>query len=205
MNADSERLENKPASGVSAVVLAAGLSTRMGAVKALVPVGGKPMLEHVLAALRQSQVDEIIVVLGHSAEQIQQTVSFQNARVVINDAYREGLSTSLRAGLASIDPAARAALIVLADQPFLKPETIDRLIAEYRSKQPEIVLPLYNGIRGNPVLLDRSVFAEVFTLTGDVGFRAIFGTHTRAILKVDVEDPGVLVDLDTREDIALFE
>lgn len=100
-----------------------------------------------------------------------------------------------------MSPNAEAALIVLGDEPFLKPQTIDRLIDEYRNNKPEIVIPMYHGFRGNPVLLDRSVFAEAAGLTGDMGCRAIFGGHTRGILKIVVEDAGVLVDLDTKEDI----
>lgn len=186
-------------------MLAAGLSARMGTDKALVPIAGKPMLERALGVLHESQVDEIVVVLGHSAALIQETVSFGSARAVINQAYREGIASSLQTGLASISPCAQAALIVLADQPFLKPETIDLLIGEYRSKKPEIVIPVYNGLRGNPVLLDCSVFGEVASLTGDIGCRAIFANHTAGILKLPVEDAGVLLDFDTKEDVARFE
>jgi len=123
-------------SGVSAVVLAAGSSTRMGTVKPLVKIGGKTMLERTLATLRESQVDEVVVVLGHSAPVIQQSVAFHKARVVVNDSYHEGMASSLRTGLSSLRADAAAVLIVLADQPFLKHETIDRLIDEYRQKKP---------------------------------------------------------------------
>jgi molybdenum cofactor cytidylyltransferase len=94
---------------------------------------------------------------------------------------------------------------VLADQPFLKHETINRLIAEYREKKPEIIVPTYNGSRGNPVLLDRSVFDELGALKGDIGCRAIFQAHKEGILKVPVPDAGVLLDLDTPADVERFE
>jgi molybdenum cofactor cytidylyltransferase len=197
--------KDKPASGVSAIVLAAGLSTRMGTVKALVSVSGKPLLERVLSTVRESRADEIVVVLGHSAELIQRSIPFGDSRAVINQSYREGMASSLRIGLSNVSPNAEAALIVLGDQPFLKPQTIDRIIEEYRNNKPEIVIPMYHGFRGNPVLLDRSVFAELAGLTGDMGCRAIFGGHTRGILKIAVEDAGVLVDFDTKEDIERFE
>jgi len=192
-------------SGVSAIVLAAGSSTRMGVVKPLVRIGGKPMLESTLSTLLQSRVDEIVVVLGHSAQLIQETIPFGSARIVINDSYAEGIASSLRIGLSSVRANAEAALIVLADQPFLKAETVDRLIEEYRSKKPEIIVPTYNGFRGNPALLDRSLFPELAQLSGDTGCRAIVGRHTRGLLKVAVQDPGVLVDLDTPADVQRFE
>src|SRR5947209_15398131 len=160
-------------SGVSAIVLAAGSSTRMGVVKPLVRIGGKPMLESTLSTLLQSRVDEIVVVLGHSAQLIQETIPLGSARIVINDSYAEGIASSLRIGLSSVRANAEAALIVLADQPFLKAETVDRLIEEYRSKKPEIIVPTYNGFRGNPALLDRSLFPELAQLSGDIGCRAI--------------------------------
>jgi molybdenum cofactor cytidylyltransferase len=191
-------------SGISAIVLAAGSSTRMGTVKPLVRIGGRTMLERALVTLLESRVDEIIVVLGHSAELIQKSISLKGARIVINNSYGEGMASSLRTGLSSVRLDAAAALIVLADQPFLKPETIDLLIDEYGSKKPEIVIPTYNAVRGNPVLLDRSVFGELAELSGDVGCRAIFGGHAQGIIRVPVQDAGVLVDLDTPADVQRF-
>lgn len=163
------------------------------------------MLEHTLLTLFSSRVDEIIVVLGHSAELIQQKVSFESAKVIINGSYSEGIASSLRIGLSAVKADTQAALIVLADQPFLKSTTIDQLIEEYCRKKPEIIVPTYNGVRGNPVLLDRSVFGEAAELCGDVGCRAIFGRHTQGIIKLPVQDPGILVDLDTPADVERFE
>lgn len=163
------------------------------------------MLERTLLTLFGSQVDEIMVVLGYSAELIQQNVSFGAAKVVINGLYREGMASSLRMGLSAVEPDAQAALIVLADQPFLKAETIDLIIEEYCREKPEIIIPTYNGVRGNPVLLDRCVFGEAAELSGDVGCRAIFDRHAEGIIKLPVQDPGILVDLDTPADVERFE
>jgi hypothetical protein len=127
------------------------------------------------------------------------------ARPVMNPAYQQGMASSIQFGISSLNSNAEAALIVLADQPFLKPETINLLIEEFRRQRPEIVIPVYNGFRGNPVLLTRSVFGELSALSGDIGCRAIFGNHTTGILKLDVPDPGVLVDLDTAADVHRFQ
>ena len=188
-------------SHVSAIVLAAGMSTRMGAIKQLVRINNKTLLENVVDNLLRSQVEDIIVVLGGSAEEIQRKLRLDHVRVVINDAYREGMGTSLRTGLSAVNPQTEAALVVLADQPFVKPGTLDYLIKRYREHRPQIVIPMYKGFRGNPVLLDRSVFPELRSLTGDIGCRAIFGAHTENILKVPVDDFGVLLDIDTKDDL----
>ena len=192
---------NKPSSQVAAIVLAAGTSSRMGMPKQLMPLGDKTLLEHALANLRGSEVSEIVLVLGASAEEIEKKVPTDGLKVVINSLYEEGMGTSIRAGLAALEPDARAAFVVLADQPFVRPSTLNQLIAYHREHAPQITLPLYKGFRGNPVLLDRSVFAELNALDGDVGCRAIFGSHTAGIHKVPVNDIGVLLDIDTPDDL----
>jgi molybdenum cofactor cytidylyltransferase len=186
---------------ISAVVLAAGMSKRMGAPKQLLQIGGKTLLQNVLDNLRDSSVSEVVVVLGASAQEIRNHLDPTNLRVIINHAFEAGMGTSLRAGLSAVNPEAEAALIVLADQPFVAAATFDRLIEQYRKHKPQIALPLYKGFRGNPVLLDRSVFPEVMSLNGDIGCRAIFGAHNDNILKVPVEDIGVLLDIDTTTDL----
>lgn len=192
--------ESSSPSGVAAVILAAGMSKRMGAPKQLLKLGGATLLEHALNNVRRSQAREIVLVLGHVADAIREQTALDGVKVVINPAYEEGMGTSLRAGIAALAPESGAAMIVLADQPFVRPETLDRLIEQHRARRPQIVIPLYRGFRGNPVLLDRSVFPEIAGLAGDIGCRAIFGDHTENILKVDVDDPGILLDADTEED-----
>jgi molybdenum cofactor cytidylyltransferase len=185
---------------VCAIVLAAGMSSRMGKVKQLLRLDGTLLLDIALDHLRASEVDEIVVVLGFEAETIRREARLAGTRVVLNEAYRDGMATSLAAGLAAAGPQVDAALIVLADQPFVQPSTINRLIAQYCERKPQIAVPVFNGFRGNPVLLDRSVFPELLQLSGDIGCRAIFGSHAQNILKVPVDDAGVLVDVDTMED-----
>ncbi|HXG59622.1 MAG TPA: nucleotidyltransferase family protein [Thermoanaerobaculia bacterium] len=185
---------------ISAIVLAAGESRRLGVCKQLARIGGKELLGHALDALRASMVDDVVVVLGAHAAEIRSRVHFDRERVVLNPRYAAGMSTSLHAGLGAID--AEAALIVLADQPFVSPRTIDRLIDEYRRSRALVVIPTCNGVRGNPVLVDRALFAEMMEIRGDTGCRAIFGEHAESIVEVAVDDRGVITDIDTEEDLA---
>jgi molybdenum cofactor cytidylyltransferase len=139
-------------------------------------------------------------VLGHEAAKVRATIDPRDARILANERYREGMATSLALGLTSLGPSVSAAFIVLGDQPFIKSATLNALIDGYEQTRAPIVLPTHNGTRGNPALLDRSIFPEVMALTGDVGARAIFGNHAEEILRVPVDDPGILVDFDSRED-----
>jgi len=178
---------------ITAIVLAAGEATRFGKCKQLMPLDGKPLLQHVLDRVHRSKVDDVAVILGAWADEIRQHV---RDRVIINPDYARGMSTSLQAGLRSLPAHAEAVVVVLGDQPFVEPATIDALLDEYRRSRATIVLPTYDGRRGNPVLIDRSLFARAMELRGDVGFRAIFGQ----VAEVPVNDRGVIEDIDTIED-----
>jgi len=189
---------------VAAVVLAAGMSRRLGAPKQLLRLGGKSLLECTLDKVRGSCVDEIVLVLGSAADEVRRQVATDGMRVVVNPDFQQGMGTSLRAGLAAVSTSMQAALIVLADQPFVRSSTLDQMIAYGQQQVPQILIPLYRGFRGNPVLLDRSVFPELMSLTGDVGCRAIFGSHTESIHKLSVDDAGILLDIDSAEDWERF-
>ena len=149
----------------------AGRSTRMGEAKQLLHLGESTVLEQTLGNVRDAAIDEIVLVLGSSAETIRQQLpipAVEGLKVVVNQSYSLGMAISLRAGLSALDPHIDAALIVLADQPFVRHETLDRIVDQHLSSGAQIVIPMYKGFRGNPVLLDRSVFPEVMALDGDI-------------------------------------
>jgi molybdenum cofactor cytidylyltransferase len=188
---------------VSAVVLAAGTSTRMGRAKQLLPLGGATVLAQTIENVRAAALPEIVLVLGASAEAIRRQLPpslLASLKIVVNPAYGQGMASSLRVGLSHVDARSDAALIVLGDQPFIQPQTVYQIMNGYHRTRAPIVIPSYQGNRGNPVLLDRSVFSEVMALEGDIGCRAIFPNHLDAILKVEVEDPGILLDIDNEDD-----
>ncbi|MBV9496639.1 MAG: nucleotidyltransferase family protein [Acidobacteria bacterium] len=184
---------------IAAIVLAAGQATRFGRCKQLMPLAGKPLLQHVLDNLRQSKIEDVVVVLGAHAEEIREGIRFERERVVFNADFAQGMSTSIQAGLRALSEGTEATMIVLADQPYVNAQTFDALIDAYRQLRTPIVVPTYGGKRGNPVVVDRSLFAEMMELRGDVGFRALFGN--REMAKVAVADRGVVIDIDSPGDL----
>lgn len=186
---------------ITAIVLAAGGSSRMGEPKPLVSLGGQPLLSRVLSSIAGSKVDETVVVLGSASERVRGEVPLNGARAVENPKFADGMSTSLRAGVAALAPEAEAFFVVLGDEPFVRSETFDALIAARDRTHARIVLPVYEGVRGNPVLIDRSLADEVEELVGDRGCRALRLRHPEETAEIPVDDPGVVIDLDTPDDV----
>ncbi len=172
----------------------------MGKQKLLLDVGGAPMLERVLAIFRSSKVKRIVVVLGEDEQAVRGAVRFGSERIVVNADPSEGMSSSLRAGIRAVSGEADAAMIALADQPFVMPETIDRMIESHVRNGAVIVAPFYGGRRGNPVLFARSMFPSLMRTKGDEGAKSLIEANHAKVLRVDVDDAGTVADVDTRED-----
>lgn len=174
----------------------------MGEVKQLLSLGEKRMIEAALAHLQGSRCDEIIVVLGFAADEIRSLVEGkEKVKVVINLRFAAGMSTSIHQGLKKISARAMGILIALADQPFIPPEVINKLIEGFQTGVQGIVLPVYEGKRGHPVILDRKKYeGELLALQGDVGGKEIVGKHPEDVLEIAVGSKGVLMDIDAPED-----
>ena len=185
---------------ISGIVLAAGRSSRLGRPKQLLPLAGRPLLDHVLENAVASTLDEVVLVLGHEAAAIRAAVGVRGQRVVVNPDHAAGQSTSLRAGLAAIDPQAEAALFLLGDQPGVRPAAIDALLAAYRAGSGPIVVPAYGGHRGNPILFARSLFPELAGVTGDEGARGLVRAHADRVAVVPVGEGLPPGDVDTDAD-----
>ncbi|MFL5143068.1 MAG: NTP transferase domain-containing protein, partial [Microvirga sp.] len=164
---------------IAALILAAGQSRRMGALnKMIAEVDGKPMVAHALAAVTASQAGPIVVVTGHEPDAVRAALAGHEIRFVHNPHYADGLSTSLRAGLAALPTDIDGVLVCLGDMPRVGPETLNRLIAAYNPVEGRaICVPTVDGKRGNPVLWDKRFFAEMQDLAGDVGARHLIGAH----------------------------
>ena len=195
----------RPRGGVTAILLAAGLSSRLGTPKPLLPLAGKPLLAHSLDALRGGGVSEIVVVLGAEADRVRRGVSLEGTRVVVNADFEEGMSSSIRAGLRNASLDSEAYLIMLGDQPLVAPATIRALVERRATTLARILIPTYAGVRGNPVLLEASLSGEIEAVRGDVGCRSIVAARTAEVVEVPVDDPGILVDVDTLEDLRRIE
>jgi molybdenum cofactor cytidylyltransferase len=184
---------------ISGVLLAAGESTRMGRPKQLLPFEGEPLVRRVARQALASRLAELIVVVGHAADAVRQALTDLNVRIVENPRYPLGQSTSVIRGLEAVDPRADAALFLVADQPFLDAALIDRLIAAYEKTGGPIVLPVFQGRRGSPVLFDRSLFDELRQITGDEGGRQLLQRYPERIVCVELESDRPLFDVDTPE------
>ena len=188
---------------VAAVVLAAGAASRFGSPKALAKLDGRPILEHVLDAVREAGIDDVIVVLGHAADEIEEGIDWLEERRVRNPDPRH-LSSSLQVGIdavAAIDPPVRAAVIVLGDQPRTRPEVIRALLAAARSGDRPVVVPRYaDGGGANPVVLLADAFELVDEATGDRGLGPVLASNDDLVTEVPVA--GANPDIDTTDDLA---
>jgi molybdenum cofactor cytidylyltransferase len=185
---------------ISAVVLAAGRSTRFGELKQLLKVGKENLIETVVHGFLSSTADEVVVVLGFGADKILANSEFGTARVVVNPDYEEGLGTYLKTGIEAANPEASAAIVALGDQPLLSVNTINSIITKYSETHGPIVAPFYGRRRGNPVLFDRSLFPELRRVAGDEGAKNVIRRMEENIVKVSVDDPGVIFDIDDESD-----
>ncbi len=186
---------------VAAVVLAAGASTRLGQSKQLAPIAGRPALAYTLGALRASSVHRIVLVLGHNADAVAAALDLTDITVVRNDAYAEGQSTSVLAGVKSLGDDVVAALMVVGDQPMLSPTVVNAILHAYDQTGGPFIVPIYDGEWGNPVLLARATWPLLDNLKGDTGARPVLRKHMDMVLEVPV--PGSLLDdIDTPEDYA---
>jgi molybdenum cofactor cytidylyltransferase len=184
---------------ISAILLAAGESNRMGQPKQLLPFGQSTIVERTIDNLLDSAVSETIVVLGYRDEEIRKTIADKPVKIAINPDYQQGISASIIAGLKQINKRARAVLLALGDQPFVDSQTITSLVKAFRANNKGIIIPVYQGRRGNPVIFAIRYKGELLNLNGDTGGREIIKRHPDDVLEVAVNCEGVLLDIDTAE------
>lgn len=186
---------------IAAIILAAGESRRMGSPKPLLPFGERSFLEHLIGEFAASQSSPIMVVLGHEYEHVRRMVPFGQATPVINQEYKKGMLSSIRAGLKALDTyAIDGALVCPVDHPKVDRRVIDRLIERFEKTRPPVALPVSGGRRGHPVLFSKTVFEELLQAPDSVGARQVVWDHSNDVLEVEVDDSGIHCDVDTPED-----
>lgn len=192
------------AARIAAVVLAAGLSSRMGANKLLQEWRGKALLRWCVEAALASQAEPVVVVTGHDAAKTEAVLEGLDVRFVRNPLYRDGLSTSVKAGLAALPDSADGALVMLGDMPQITAKLLDRMIAAFSPLDARsICVATHDGRRGNPVLWSRQYFEEIRAITGDTGARHLFSVHEEQLCEIPA-DESVLRDIDTPDALALL-
>jgi molybdenum cofactor cytidylyltransferase len=189
---------------VGALVLAAGMSRRMGQPKVLMPwANGKPIIEHILDQLILARLDHISVVTGHRAAEVNAVAAKLDIPTVFNPEFATGeMLSSVKAGLRAMPEHVAAALIVLGDQPRIQPRVITQVLSTYAEGANEIVAPSYKQRRGHPILIDRRLWAEILALPPDGAPRDVINAHADRIAYVDVDTDSVLSDVDTPQEYA---
>jgi molybdenum cofactor cytidylyltransferase len=185
--------------GFEAVVLAAGLSSRLAPVnKLLMSLGDRPVIRHVVQTALDVGLDPATVVVGPDREALRAALQGLAVRIVGNDDYEEGLASSIRAGVAAIAADVDAAVFLLGDMPLIAPRHLGPLLAAFPAKGRSICIPTYRTRRGNPVLWSAQYFPRLLELRGDQGARALFRQLADQIFEVEMPDDAVLVDIDTQ-------
>ena len=190
---------------MGAVVLAAGLSRRMGDVnKLLLEVEGAPMIARCVDAVLGSAARPVVVVTGHEAARVRTALADRELTFVHNAEPAQGLASSLRAGIAGLADELAGAVVCLGDMPWVRASHIDALIAAFAaSGERAICVPTFDEQRGNPVLWPARYFDEIRALSGDCGARSLLAAHADEVCYVPVSDPGVTLDVDTPLDTSV--
>jgi molybdenum cofactor cytidylyltransferase len=182
---------------VSAILLAAGSSKRMGTAKQLLPLAGKPVIRHCLDAIIASGLEEIIAVLYSQAKETEEAIRHLPATIVFNNDPSSEMAESARIAFRRVSGAASGVLVCLSDHPLIRADTLKALISRHGKEPDKIIVPVFKNRRGHPCLFPRCCMEEVFQ-----GFtlREIVQKDKRRVLSVEVQDEGILLDMDTEED-----
>jgi len=185
---------------ICAIVLAAGLSRRMGVQKLLLPFGSKTVIAHIVDQLTASSVDEVQVVVGCQGKRVSRELSGRPVSIVNNSNYKSGMLSSVRCGLHAITQQCRVVLVVLGDQPSVTTKLIDQMLQTFASTEKQILVPLYNGKRGHPIVFSATYSKEILTHYDNVGLRGLLYAHKEDIFELPVKTSGVLSDMDCPQD-----
>jgi molybdenum cofactor cytidylyltransferase len=200
---------NRRREKVAGIVLAAGASTRMGRIKQLLPVGEETLIERVLGQILESQLDKVVLVLGHRALDIKAVIApcfvDPRLRIIENRQYRQGISSSIAAGIREVESTHDHAMFFLADMPCIPSNLINRLLGRHLTSGMPIGAIQSEGRPAHPVIFSRELYPELKRLKGDVGARSLFSAYSGSICLIEPEGDYDSLDIDTPEDYAGFQ
>jgi molybdenum cofactor cytidylyltransferase len=189
---------------ISAILLAAGESRRMGDFKQLLPFHGKTFVECCVDNLLATSLDEVIVVTGHRHAEVEQALASRQIRLAFNAAYRTGMSSSIQRGVQALDEKTSAILIALADQPQIHSSLISKIIAAHQAERPLLVVPVYDQRRGHPIILDARLRDEILAIDPAQGLRQLVQVHREQTLFLEMTSDSILLDFDYPQDYQKF-
>ena len=187
-------------SRIAGIVLAAGMSRRLGRPKQLLELDGVPVIRHVVRRALESSLDEVIVVVGARGNDVRDALGGEPVRFVANEQYAEGQGTSLAAGVSALGPDTDAVVILLGDQPGIDPVVIDRVVAERKEGGATIVMTEYGDGRSHPVLFGNEHFLNLAALKGDEGGRSVIRRNASQVVTVRADRDAISADIDTEDD-----
>ena len=187
---------------ICAVVLAAGRSTRMGAQKLLLPLGGKPIIRRIVDELLAASLGDISIVVGAGGPPIRNALDRCAVRFVTNHDPQSDMLGSIRCGLRVLPESCTGVMVVLGDQPGITREMIGKLISTFESQGKDIVAPEHGGRRGHPVIFAAQYREELLSTHDDAGLRGLLASHPDDVERVAVSEDNLLADMDTPEDYA---
>ena len=187
------------------IILAAGRSTRIGRPKQLIRIGDDLLLSRVIKMAIASDLEKLVVVLGHRKGAILSSLGDEQdhpkVQIIVNDRYREGMSTSLQAGLAVVRDLFPSIMVLLGDQPFVDTAIVNRLLGCFHRSDMEICVPVHGGRRGLPVCFRYTVFDAIVKITGDRGARDIIRDNPKRVLPVNIDNRRCFFDIDDEQDL----
>lgn len=185
---------------IAGIILAGGESKRMGRPKPLIDVGGKTFSQIIVEKLKSAGLRDISIVLGSDAENIKKDLNIKNIKTIINSNWRGGQISSLKAALKNVSSDTEALVVCLIDHPGVSVTTIDSIISEYLLGGNDIVIPVYAGRGGHPVVFGRRVFNDLMAASEKSGAREVVRSGKFRVARISLDDPFIRQDLDTPDD-----